>query len=230
MSTFSASQWSAWRKWEATGQTVVFVSHNVHAVLRLCNRAVLLDQGRVLAKGETRDVVSTYLSLFGTSEGERCYADPQSRPGDDVVRLSRVRVVSSSGDLLSTLELKDSFKVEMEFDVLARGMTLFPSLTINNEWGPICWTTDTTAEGHGAVRERGTYRTATWFPANFLSTGRMTITAAMLSFAPHTVHFEERDIVSFQAVESHGGSRGLYPGHVDGGIRPLLRWVVEHQP
>jgi lipopolysaccharide transport system ATP-binding protein len=212
------------------GQTVVFVSHNVHAVLRLCNRAVLLDQGRVLAKGDTRDVVSTYLSLFGTSEGERYFGDPQGRPGDGVVRLSRIRVVSRNGDVLSTLELKEAFGIEMEFDVLAPGMTLFPSLTVNNEWGPLCWTTDTAAEGHGAVRECGSYRTTAWFPENFLSNGRMTITAAMLSFAPYTVHFDERDIVSFQAIESHGGSRGLYPGHVDGGIRPLLRWVVERQP
>ena len=209
------------------GQTVVL--HNVHAVLRLCNRTVLLDEGRVLAAGDTREVVSTYLSLFGTSEGERYYADADARPGDGVVRLSRIRVVSSGGEVVSTLELKEPFGIEMEFEVLAPGMTLFPSLTVNNEWGPICWTTDTASEGHGAVRECGAYRTIVWFPGNFLSAGRMTITAAMLSFAPHTVHFEERDIVSFQAIESHGGSRGLYPGHIDGGVRPLLSWQIERQ-
>ncbi|MGH3003600.1 MAG: ABC transporter ATP-binding protein [Gaiellaceae bacterium] len=43
------------------GRTVLFVSHDLGAVTRLCSRAIWLDQGRVVADGESADVVERYL-------------------------------------------------------------------------------------------------------------------------------------------------------------------------
>lgn len=42
-------------------RTILFVSHNMETVLKICNRAVLLRSGEVQAIGNTDDVVSTYL-------------------------------------------------------------------------------------------------------------------------------------------------------------------------
>ena len=44
------------------GRTVVFVSHNLDAIRRLCSHAVMLESGRVAAFGETAAVVAQYLS------------------------------------------------------------------------------------------------------------------------------------------------------------------------
>src|SRR5437870_6041767 len=43
------------------GCTVLFVSHNMSAVTRLCPRAILLDGGRIIQDGPSHQVVSTYL-------------------------------------------------------------------------------------------------------------------------------------------------------------------------
>jgi lipopolysaccharide transport system ATP-binding protein len=43
------------------GRTVVFVSHNMSSVERVCDRAVLLDQGQMVANGPTQEVVKVYL-------------------------------------------------------------------------------------------------------------------------------------------------------------------------
>jgi len=47
----------------ASGRTVVFVSHNMDAVLRLCTRAILLERGRVTDDGRSADVVAAYLGV-----------------------------------------------------------------------------------------------------------------------------------------------------------------------
>jgi lipopolysaccharide transport system ATP-binding protein len=44
----------------AGGATVIFVSHNLHAVANLCQRSLLLEGGRVQTIGPTADVISTY--------------------------------------------------------------------------------------------------------------------------------------------------------------------------
>jgi lipopolysaccharide transport system ATP-binding protein len=44
------------------GRTVVFVSHNLDAVRRLCSHAVMLEGGRITGVGDTAEVVTQYLS------------------------------------------------------------------------------------------------------------------------------------------------------------------------
>ena len=46
------------------GRTVIFVSHNVSAVTRLCNRAILLDQGRVVDDGPSQKIAGQYMTPF----------------------------------------------------------------------------------------------------------------------------------------------------------------------
>ena len=43
------------------GRTVLFVSHNMEAVLRLCTRGILLESGRIRAMGDAKVVVPAYL-------------------------------------------------------------------------------------------------------------------------------------------------------------------------
>jgi lipopolysaccharide transport system ATP-binding protein len=46
-----------------SGRTVLFVSHNLAAVKKLCSRAVLLDAGAIAAQGPTDEILDAYLSL-----------------------------------------------------------------------------------------------------------------------------------------------------------------------
>ena len=49
-----------------TGRTVVFISHDLAAVYRLCDRAILMDHGRVVADGPPRQVIDKYQRMtFG---------------------------------------------------------------------------------------------------------------------------------------------------------------------
>jgi homopolymeric O-antigen transport system ATP-binding protein len=48
------------------GRVVLFVSHNIEAVLRLCNRTILLDHGQVLMDGDVQKVSSAYLVAHAT--------------------------------------------------------------------------------------------------------------------------------------------------------------------
>ena len=45
----------------ASGRTVVFVSHNLQAIMRLCSRAFLLDHGKLIAEGDPQTVIRSYL-------------------------------------------------------------------------------------------------------------------------------------------------------------------------
>jgi lipopolysaccharide transport system ATP-binding protein len=43
---------------------VVFVSHNLDAVRKICHRSLLLNDGRIVSIGETEKVISEYLRIL----------------------------------------------------------------------------------------------------------------------------------------------------------------------
>jgi ABC-type polysaccharide/polyol phosphate transport system ATPase subunit len=44
------------------GRTILFVSHNLTAISRLCRRAIWIDGGRIRRAGDSDEVIKTYLS------------------------------------------------------------------------------------------------------------------------------------------------------------------------
>lgn len=211
------------------GQTVILVSHNIQTVLRLCRRALCLDQGRVVDIGSAADVTARYLAIGGANRGARRYGEDAYAPGDHVVRLRGVRIRSKDGATLATVDLGQAFGIEMEFEVLEAGVALFPSLTIHNDRMPVLWATDASSDWHGRARPIGRYTEIAWVPAHLLSEGALRVAASVHSFRPRTAHFVEPDAVVFHAVESTGGARGQFAGSIEGAVTPLLEWSVEHE-
>ncbi|HXP39009.1 MAG TPA: polysaccharide ABC transporter ATP-binding protein [Candidatus Acidoferrales bacterium] len=62
-----------------TGRTVVFISHDLAAVYRLCDRAILMDHGRVVADGPPRQVIDEYQRMtFGDDTASLGAAESES--------------------------------------------------------------------------------------------------------------------------------------------------------
>jgi lipopolysaccharide transport system ATP-binding protein len=85
---------------EATGnegRAVLFVSHNMNAVQRLCSRAVFLEQGQIAGQGKSQDVVMQYLSACGSqisASGAWIDLSAAGRLGTGRVRFAAVRYSS----------------------------------------------------------------------------------------------------------------------------------------
>jgi ABC-type polysaccharide/polyol phosphate transport system ATPase subunit len=54
-----------YRELRAQGRTVLIVSHDPRIITTFCDRALLLDGGRVAAAGDPADVVAAYSRLIG---------------------------------------------------------------------------------------------------------------------------------------------------------------------
>jgi lipopolysaccharide transport system ATP-binding protein len=87
-----------------TGRTVLFVSHNMQAVAQLCDRVILLERGGVVVDGPSTDVVAQYLQMGHGTSSEQAWPDLASAPGDDLVRLRRVRVIDEDGSRTDTVD------------------------------------------------------------------------------------------------------------------------------
>ena len=210
------------------GRTVLFVSHNMSAVSRLCERAILLGDGGVKVQGPVNDVVGSYLSSTFSSAAIKVWTDDAGAPGDEIVRLRQIRVRDQQGAACDTIDIRQPVGVEMEYEVLVRGQVLVPNFHFYNEDGVCVFILhDFESEWRDCAREAGVYQSTAWLPGNFLAEGTLLVGGAVTSYLPiMRVHFYQRDAVAFQVVDSLEGNsaRGDYVGHLPGVVRPVVDW------
>ncbi len=211
------------------GRTVLFVSHNMPSVTRLCPRAILLDDGRVIVDGPSPRVAHTYLGSGLGASSRREWPNLGTAPGNEVVRLRAVRVVLQDNAVVEAVDIRRPVGIQMEYDVLVDGCVLVPNLHVFNEEGFYLFVTaDHTPAWRGKPRPTGRYVSTAWIPGNFLAESGLVVGAAISTLDPVRVHFYERDAVAFQVVDTMEGdsARGDYAGHVPGVIRPSLTWTT----
>jgi lipopolysaccharide transport system ATP-binding protein len=216
------------------GRTIIFVSHSMQSVTRLCERAMYLSEGTVVDDGQSQEVATGYLGSQIKIEAERTWANPAKAPGNEIARLCAVRVRTESGEVRNTLDIRRPVAVEMEFEVLEEGHVLVPNYQFANEEG-ICVfaTANHDPVWHRRPRPLGRYTSTVWIPGNFLSEGTLLVGPAVSTMVPVKVHFFEPAAIAFQIVDTLDGDsvRGDYTGPMPGVVRPLLSWTTEfHSP
>jgi lipopolysaccharide transport system ATP-binding protein len=217
------------------GRTIVFVSHSMPAILRLCERAILLDHGGVVVQGPTQQVVRAYLESDLGRTSERRWLDPTKAPGDDVARLRSVRVVPSRGGPADEVDIREPIDIEVEY-ASQSPRNLRPSVNLhfyNDEGVCLFVTNDWNDRGWWEQpRHPGVVRAVCRIPGNFLAEGRVTVLVAVSTYNPTVVHAMERDAVAFQVVDRSAGEgvRGVFANEWPGVVRPMLDWHVEVAP
>jgi ABC-type polysaccharide/polyol phosphate transport system ATPase subunit len=115
---------------EREGRTVVFVSHNLDAVMQLCTEAIWLDRGVVTAEGSTESVVDAYVTAATRPDNRDA---PLMQTGD--VILDGVRLLDESGHPTRSLRRDRSFTIEVTYTVNERVPALDMSVLIFNASG-----------------------------------------------------------------------------------------------
>jgi lipopolysaccharide transport system ATP-binding protein len=212
------------------GRTILFVSHDMSAITRLCKRVVLLENGRIVRDGEPSEVVSHYLNSSLKTGAAREWTNASEAPGDQVVRLRQVRVRDESGETISVVDIRKPFGIDLTYEVLEKGHALVPMVEFYNDEGTELFSThDTNEEWRRQERPPAIYTSTVWVPGNLLAEGSLIGHVSVMSHFPATVlHAYERNAVAFQVVDSPSGdsARGDYVGPMPGVMRPLLHWTT----
>jgi lipopolysaccharide transport system ATP-binding protein len=216
------------------GRTVLFVSHSMPSVLRLCPRVILLDGGHLTADGDASHVVEEYMG-HGGGGAERVWPVDLA-PGDDRVKLLSVRVVDRRGELAPEIDIRHPVIVEVEYENRCEdpGFKPFANLHFFDAQGTNLFISSDTAnlEWRSRPRRKGIVHARCEIPGNFLAEGGVFVTAAVTSLNPTEVHAVEYDAVAFHVMDpSEGdGVRGDWAGDFPGVVRPMLDWQVTEEP
>ena len=216
------------------GRTVLFVSHSMPAILRLCPRVILLDTGGVIADGPAQDVIRTYLDTgLGTMAG-REWASPDQAPGGDHFRLKAVRVRNQDGEVSEAIDIHRPIDIEIEFWKMSPApVVAYASLAIWNEDGVLLFvTTDAVNSDPTPLDGAGIARRVCRIPANLLAESQLFVHVEIGSSEIPVRDVRESDVVAFRVVDQSGGegARGQVTRHWPGVVRPILPWTADFEP
>jgi lipopolysaccharide transport system ATP-binding protein len=214
----------------SSGRTVLFVSHNMVAVQKLCDRALWLRQGRVVEDGPTATVVSRYLRTTQSTRTAQQWDDLASAPGNERVRLRRATVGWSEGtsdDATDEITTRTPLTLEFEYWNLREGARLNLSLHVYDEQGVMAFNTvpPVGSTWRGRPFPVGRFRDVCHIPGDLLNDGRYRVELLVVQDA-NTIVYRHDDVLAFEVHDS-ADLRGEWYGRWPGVVRPLLTWDTE---
>jgi lipopolysaccharide transport system ATP-binding protein len=193
------------------GRTILFVSHNMGSVGRLCRTGMLLDQGRMVFSGDMSETIARYTEGSTASAAEVTFPTNMAKN----LQMSAARLLDESGIPSTELDRTRAFTVSVDYVVRLRIEGAHLGIMLDRIDGtPVCHTTDVDAAPEGVIdRKPGSYRATVTFPGGILNAGVYQIRLGLARYGgdvydycePFVFHLEDRG--TFATMGAQGQQR-----------------------
>jgi len=190
------------REFREDGTTLLIVSHDKSAVQSLCDRAVMLDKGRLVADGPPQEIMDLYNALIAEKENgtvrqtrdEHGTTVTVSGTGEAVIE--KVWLEDGDGRQIEYVGVGDRASLAIRIRIESSLDELVIGYVIRDRLGQSVYGTNTVYTQHVIVdaREGNTYEMRAGFPMN-LGVGTYSVSVALSSTDTHLVNnYEWRDL------------------------------------
>ncbi len=210
------------------GRTVLFVSHNMSAILRLTQECLVLEKGRLALRAPSPEAVDYYLSAGHAKAGERIWEEHEVLPGAAPFKPIALRLKGRNGKVVDTVRSTQAFKIEVEYALSAPITGLRIGIYLNTTRGEPVFTSfdtdDPTLFEKHTERKAGHYISTCTIPPDTLNTGRYSLGLNASSYHIRR-YFEDEQALDFNVDPT--GAPGMQWGEPrQGPLRPRLKWEI----
>lgn len=205
-----------------SGRTILFVSHHMAAVKKLCKNGILLSNGKVEAIGTSEEITNLYLKEGLKSSTEKIWnKDNQKSKKITIVRAAVYAEGLTPNDPIKTSDniiLEIDFTNHLDKSNIDVTLDIFDSAGVHlTHFGMVC-------DPNGRLPV-GVFRTRGILPGNILNTNQYTINV-LFGLGQSEVLLQESDILSFELVDAIA-SRGKNFNKLPGIIHPICEWTIQ---
>ncbi|MFN2215702.1 MAG: ABC transporter ATP-binding protein [Anaerolineales bacterium] len=210
------------------GRTVLFVSHNMSAILRLTQEAIVLNKGQLQLRAPTPEAVDLYLSGGHAKAGEHIW-QAEEIPADAAPFLPEVmRLMDIRGNIVDTIRSTEPSFLEVEYTLKTQVTGLRIGFYLHTARGEAVLTSFDTDkvelfEKH-TRRKAGRYISRCTIPADLLNQGRYTVSFNASSYNVRR-YFRDEQVLDF-TVDATGAPGMQWSEPRPGIIRPRLEWEI----
>jgi lipopolysaccharide transport system ATP-binding protein len=211
------------------GRTVLFVSHNMSAILRLTQEAIVLKKGQLTKRAPTPEAVDFYLSSGQAETGERLWMADEVPANSAPFKPVALRLKDKTGKVVDTVRSTEPVTVEWEYQLEAPITGLRVGMYLSTMRGEYVFTAFDTDDAQQyeqfGARQSGRYISRCSIPADFFNEGRYSLGVNASSFGVRR-YFMDENTLSFN-VDISGAPGTQWPELRQGPVRPRLDWKIE---
>ena len=211
------------------GRTVLFVSHNMSAILRLTTDTMVIEKGKMILRAPSAQAVDYYLSQGFSEEGSRLWEADEVPASAGPFKPIELRVVNAQGHEANTVRSVEPCSIEMEYEIAEPITGLRVGLYLMSTRGEYIFTSFDTDEPEQyeamPVRPAGRYISRCTIPADMLNEGRYVIGVNASAFKIRRYFHDERAL-AFN-VDAAGAPGTHWPEPRLGPVRPRLDWKID---
>ena len=200
----------------SSGKTVIFVSHNMTAIMSLCNRSILLNQGENVFYGDTKEVVDYYLKNSLGLITEQKWTDKDKAPGNSFIRMKSA--VIKSANSAKIFELDTKLVMEFEFWNFLVDAEINLSVHVCNSDNQVVFNTFS----ESMILSVGNVKATCDIPSNLLNDETYSLRLLIVKDRSNVI-YDISNILIFSVTDA--GSDG---GKLPGMVRPKLLWKIEN--
>jgi lipopolysaccharide transport system ATP-binding protein len=208
------------------GRTVLFVSHNMSAILRLTEETIVLDRGQMILRAPTAEAVDFYMSSGYDKTGERLWTADELPADTAPFRPIALRVRDIRDQVVDMVRSMEPVTVEVEYQLDQPIQGLRVGLYLMSMRGEHVFTSfDTDDPGQYerfGIRETGRYLSRCTIPADTLNEGRYVLGLNASTYRVKRYFQDERALTfTVDAVGAPGQRRRVHGGAGPGSGRRL---------
>jgi len=180
-----------------SGRTVLFVSHQLGMVSKLCKQALLLDKGHTIAIGEANDVINQYTQRVSGSNEFVNTATNHNK----TYFLQSMKTLRNDGSAASSFAHNEEINLEVSFTAkqLIRNTNLL--IAVNNRNGQRIFSSDKALDNF-PVELNKINTAAIRIPREVLTPGNYSFFVAI--HCPNTVRYDSKDQICALSIYDNG--------------------------
>jgi len=213
------------------GRTVLFVSHNMSAVRRLCERALYLYSGELKLDGPIETVINEYLyEKDGVNEFSSRKNFGNGRVlGNGDIKIKKIELISENGSNQSSFSINEAFEIRIKYEIFRTQSNFHYYARIYTEDGTLAFCSADWDEGEviNSEKKSGVYQTSIHIPRHLLNHGKYYL--HLLGIIPSVrILFQESDVIGWEIL-AKGGAGGIESVNRPGIFRPLIIWETNKE-
>lgn len=211
------------------GRTVLFVSHNMSAILRLTEETMVLEKGELVMRAPSQQAVEYYLSSGFAQLGERIWSREEVPSNSYPFYPNAIRVRNIHGKVVDTLRSVEPFSIEIEYQLDAPITGLRVGIYLMTTRGEFVFTSFDTDDplqyDNLPVRTPGNYVSRCSIPVDFLNEGRYVVGVNASTYQIKR-YFQDEQALTF-TIDPSGAPGMQWAEPRLGPVRPRLDWHIE---
>lgn len=206
------------------GRTVLFVSHNMGIINRLCQRCILLDSGQLVDFGSTDKMIEKYLD--SNLQQDAVYTQPHNP--DKPINLRKAQMVTHDGIASTEFRYDQPIKFEIEFEVNESIEFCQVWASIRTMTGEVVIETtdfDTDAQ-RNQLRKKGYYQAIFRIPEKLLNTSMYNVIVSISSLKPPHTSYDRVEMTTITIINT-GSFATTNADERAGIIKPMIDWQTQ---